>query len=187
MILFVNACARPESRTYALAQKALSYLPGEATQLNLYEEDLKPLTYEDLTKRDEGIGRGDYSGEIFRYAREFREADEIVIAAPYWDLAFPSVLKCYVETLCVNGLTFFYNEQGIPESLCRAKKLIYVTTAGGPIPEENFGYDYIKAVCTGFFGVGECVCFKAEGLDIFGADVSGILKAAEEKIAETLG
>ncbi len=182
MILFIDACVREESRTRGLAEKAVKLMGGEITRVNLFEENLMPLDGESLKKREACISRADYSDEMFRLAKQLKEADEILIAAPYWDLSFPAVLKCYIEMICVNGLTFAYNEQGIPEGLCRAKRLIYITTAGGFIPEKNFGFDYLKQLFADYFGITESVYIKAEGLDIYGADVAGILEAAEKEI-----
>ena len=76
---------------------------------------------------------GDFSGASFALARTFAAADEVVIAAPYWDMSFPASLKLYVEQLCVNKLTFCYNEKGMPCGLTNVKKAIYFTTAGGYI------------------------------------------------------
>ncbi|MBQ7193498.1 MAG: NAD(P)H-dependent oxidoreductase [Synergistaceae bacterium] len=108
----------------------------------------------------------------------FASADEIVIAAPYWDLSFPASLKNYVEAINVVGLTFGYGEDGRPYGLCRAKRLVYVTTAGGPILNEAYGYGYVRELAQGFYGIPEVVLVKAEGLDIVGADVEGILGEA---------
>jgi len=182
MLLFINACARPQSRTRALAEKAVKKIPDTVEVLNLYEDAPAPLDNAALERRDDCIGRRDFSDPMLRFARQFAEADEIVIAAPYWDLAFPAVLKCYIEAICVNGLTFVYNDKGIPEGLCRAKRLIFVTTAGGFIPENNYGYNYVKQLCTDLFGISDTVCIKAEGLDIYGADIPAILKTAENEI-----
>ena len=186
MILFVNACARPDSRTLMLAKKAIQTISGGIEMLNLFEEDLKPLDYAGLSRRDRFIEKGDYSDRMFRFARQFSAADEIVIAAPYWDLSFPAILKCYIEAICVNGLTFIYNEAGLPEGLCKAEKLIYVTTAGGFIPENNYGYDYVKQLCTDLFGIKNTLCIKAEGLDIQGADVSGIIKKSADQFLSAM-
>lgn len=120
---------------------------------------------------------------MFRYAREFRKADEIVIAAPYWDMSFPASLKCYLEAVSVVGLTFHYLPDGTPEGLCRAQRLTYVTTAGGYIGENNFGYDYVKAIA-GLFGIAQTKEIRAEALDIVGADVEGILRQAEQSFCE---
>ena len=182
MVLFINACARPQSRTLALAEKAIQKISESFETLNLFEENLKPLDYDTLSKREECITEGDFSDAMFRFARQFREADEIVIAAPYWDLSFPAIFKCYIEAICVKGLTFLYNDKGIPEGLCKAKRLIYITTAGGFIPENNYGYDYVKQLCSTLFGIQNTVYIKAEGLDIKGADINGIMKSAEDEI-----
>lgn len=104
-----------------------------------------------------------------------------MIAAPYWDLSFPSLLKVYLEQICIVGLTFQYTPEGIPEGLCKARRIIYVTTAGGPI-YQNMGYDYVKALADTFFGIPETVCFSAQNLDVIGADVEGILQKAEAEI-----
>ena len=86
------------------------------------------------------------------------------------------------ENITVGDVTFRYSEKGIPQSLCKAEKLYYVTTAGGYIGENNFGFDYIKAVASGFFSIGDIEFFSAEGLDIYGADVNGIMQKAKEDI-----
>ncbi|MBQ3425614.1 MAG: NAD(P)H-dependent oxidoreductase [Clostridia bacterium] len=182
MVLFINACARPQSRTLALAKKAVRMIGERSETVELYKENIMPLDFAALSKRDNYVQQVDYSDEVFRYAKQFADADEIVIAAPYWDLSFPAVLKCYIEAICVNGLTFRYNDKGMPEGLCKASRLIYITTAGGYIPENNYGYDYIKQLCTDLFGISDTRCIKAEGLDIINADVTEIIKSAEEEI-----
>lgn len=180
-VLFINACVRPESRTCRLAREVLKRLPGESEELRLYEEPIEPLDQETLEKRTELVARGDYRDSLFRYAKQFAQAADIVVAAPYWDLSFPSILKVYLEQICVTGLTFQYTPEGIPEGLCRARRIIYVTTAGGPI-YQNLGYDYVKALAEGFFGIPEILCYRAENLDVIGADVEGILQEVMRKI-----
>ena len=182
MVLFINACVRPQSRTLSLAKKVLQKISDDYETLNLLDENVKPLDYNAYSKREEKILNSDFSDAVFRFAQQFRKADEIVIAAPYWDMSFPAILKCYLESICIKGLTFRYNENGIPEGLCKAKRLIYVTTAGGYIPDNNFGYDYIKTISSVFFGIKNTVCIKAEGLDILGADTKNIIKTAENDI-----
>ena len=70
----------------------------------------------------------------------------------------------------------------MPQGLCRANKLTYVTTAGGPIFSENFGYGYVRALATTFFGIKETRMIKAENLDIRGADVERLLNDVMGKI-----
>ena len=165
-ILFINACLRSESRTLKLAKSIIKGTGGLVKTVNLYEEDIRPLNKESLMLRDKAATNNDFSNNYFHYAKEFREADEIIIAAPYWDLSFPAVLKTYFENVCIVGLTFIYSEDGKPISLCKAKKLTYVATAGGYIPGKNFAFDYVDALAKEFFGINETTFIKAEGLDI---------------------
>ena len=139
-----------------------------------------------LEKRNQLISSKNFSDPLFRYAAQFAAADEIVIAAPYWDLAFPSILRIYLEHVTVVGVTFQYSPDGIPLGLCKAKRIIYVTTAGGPIADRNLGYDYVKALSDAFYSIPEVLCFQAENLDIQGADVNGILEDAVLRIKEAL-
>lgn len=181
-ILYINACCRENSRTRELAKSLIDSLDGSLQTVDLYKESISPLNGDLLSKRDRLLAENKTDHEMLSFARQFALADTIVIAAPYWDLMFPSVLKVYLENITVCGVTFRYSEKGIPQSLCKAKKLYYVTTAGGYIGENNFGFDYIKALATGFFGISDVKFFSAEGLDIYGADVAEILHKAKENI-----
>ena len=181
-ILFINACVRPNSRTLELAKHVLSKLSGSIEEVKLYDEQLSPLTLTELTIRDRASKENDYSSELFKLAKQFASTDTIVIAAPYWDLSFPAVVKNYFEKITVNGLTFCYGENGIPRGLCKGKRLIYVTTAGGPI-KFNFGYDYVMALAKNFYGIKDVQLVKAEGLDIYGADVENIIESAKNSFS----
>ena len=184
-ILFLNACARPASRTLELAQTFLQTLKGEIQEVRLQETYLPPLDLKGIEKRDQAARTRDFSDPVFDAAKQFAAADIIVIAAPYWDMMFPAVLKTYLENITVSGVTFDYSDQGQPLSLCRARALHYVTTSGGFIGQNDFGFSYIKALAQGFFGIGSVTRYAAEGLDIFGADTAGILKKAKLAMTET--
>ena len=56
-ILFINACVRPESRTYMLAQSVLSHLEGEVLFLHLNDEKLPHLDAKTLRRRDELLAK----------------------------------------------------------------------------------------------------------------------------------
>ena len=158
-ILFINACVRENSRTLVLARDILSKMSGEVTELDLNLENIVPLKCDLLEKREKLIRNGNREDPMFSYARQFAEADEIVIAAPFWDLSFPALLKTYFEQITVSGITFEYIN-GKPNGLCKAKKLTYVTTSGGPI-FADFGYEYIKALAKNFYGITETKAYRA--------------------------
>lgn len=173
MTLFINCCPRDSSRTERLARKLLEKL-GEYDEVNPEKEGLVPMSKERLNYRTELLQKGDLSNDIFKYAKQFAAADTIVIAAPFWDLSFPSVLKIYIENIYVTGIVSKYDSDGTPKGLCKAKKLYYVTTAGGPY-DGRFSFDYLKELAESFFGIGETVLIKAEMLDIIGNDAEKIL------------
>ena len=175
MILYVNACVRGESRTDRIARVLLGRLGGKQEEVRLSEDTPEPLSAKRLARRTALIERGDYADPMFRYARQFQRADTIVIAAPYWDLSFPAVLRTYLENVYVTGLVSEYTPEGIPHGLCRARKLWYVTTAGGPyVPD--FSYDYIRALATRCFGIPETELVMAEMLDVEGFDAETIVR-----------
>ena len=180
-ILFINACVRKRSRTRDLAGRVLKELDGEITEVRPAEET-EPIKDEDFINfRNAASMNNDFSDRAFSAARQFAQADAVVVAAPYWDLSFPAVLKAYFEQINVLGLTFEYTENGTPRGLCRAKKLIYVSTAGGPVISDEYGYGYVKTLAQAFYGIEDVSQIKAEGLDVIGADVEGILDDAFEK------
>lgn len=180
--LFINSCVRPESRTKMLAEYVLSHLEGEVVEVNLEQEGIMPLDLTMLNLRSELAQAGDFSHPMFDAAKKFASADAIVIAAPYWDLSFPASLKSFIEAINIVNLTFAYSTEGFPYSMCKAKRLIYVTTAGGPIISDAFGYGYIEALAKAFYGIDELYYFKAENLDVVGVDVEEVLAKTKKEI-----
>ena len=213
-ILYINACVRPDSRTAALAQHVLKRLgciidsdgvavtDGGASadspqleEVRLERELLQPLYRRRLQVREALLEKGDTLSPFFRYAQQFAAADTIVIAAPYWNLLFPASLNLYLENICAIGVTFRYDKNDQPQTLCKAKKLLYVSTAGGPLIGANsspdasarhLGYEYVKTLAKNFFHIDDCTLFCAEGLDIAGADVDAILSKAYAQIDAAL-
>ena len=182
MILFINACVRNTSRTKRLAECLLKKFNDEIKEVNLEKENILSLDNKTLDLRTKLIEAQNFDNPIFDYAKDFANADTIVIAAPFWDLSFPASLKCYIEAVNILGLTFEYSSDGIPFGLCKAKKLCYITTSGGKIFNDEYGFGYIKSLCNNFYGIKDVSCIKAENLDVVGSDVETILKLAEEEI-----
>lgn len=176
MILFVNACVRKESRTKRIADDLLSQLDDRVEEITLGNVMFPNTNQEFLNKRDQCISKGDYSNSYFDFAKQFAEADTIVIAAPYWDLSFPAILKQYIEHINILGITFEYTPEGVPHGKCKAKKLYYVMTAGGDFVPEEFGFGYIKALAQNFYGIKDVELIKVVGLDIQGNDAEAIVK-----------
>ena len=176
MILYINACVREHSRTNRLAENLLAGLDAEVEEVRLSDISFPAVDEAFLKNRDRLIAAGEFDNSLFALARQFAAADQIVVAAPYWDLSFPSVLKQYFEQINVLGITFVYTPEGIPKGLCRAKKLYYVMTAGGMYVPEEFGFGYVRALAQNFYGIEDVQLIRAVGLDIDGADVESIMK-----------
>lgn len=181
MILFINACVRKESRTLRLAKNLLDTLEGEIKEVKLEKVKFPIVDEEFINHREDLKNASKYDDPMFDLARDFANADLIVVAAPYYDLSFPAMLKQYFEQINVLGLTFTYSESGTPVGLCKAESLYYVTTAGGQIISDDYGFGYVKALANAFYGINDVKQIKAEGLDIIGADVEAILEEANLK------
>ena len=165
--LIVDCCIRGvHSATRRYYQAYLSSIPeGENQLLELASLQLAPLDAEALEERDRLCRAEAFDHDKFRLARQFQEAEEILIAAPYWDLSFPALLKVYLEQVCVSGLTFGYQEDGRCVGFCRAERLLYFSTCGGYTGEANLGWEYVKALAA-MLGIRECIPYIIEGMDI---------------------
>ena len=181
-ILYINACVRKESRTKKLTEKLIQKLNMPYEEIILEDIDFSIVNEEYLNKRDDLISAGAFEDPMFDHARQFAEADVIVIAAPFWDLSFPAMLKQYLEQINVVGITFKYSEKGIPTGLCKADRLFYVTTAGGHYVPEEFGFGYVKSLAQNYYGIQDVRLIRAAGLDIEGADVDSIMREAETEL-----
>ena len=183
-VLYVDCCIRREqSRTKRLADAFLSALPSDCRveHLDLMAEDLSYFKDSYFAQREQLLAAGERDHPRFRYAHQFAEADLIVMAAPFWDLDFPALLKVYIEQVSVDGITFGSTEAGL-RGLCRASKLVFLTTRGGFYTGDamEMGSRYLDALHT-FFGIGAYTCIAADGMDVAGFDAEASLAAAMQK------
>ena len=117
-VLFVDCCIRREaSRSKELAEYFIQKLEEtgayEIERLCLMDENLSYFSDGFFLQREALLAEGKFDHPRFRYAHRFAAADKIVIAAPFWDLSFPALLKVYIENLCVDGITFHSDETGL--------------------------------------------------------------------------
>ena len=157
-------------------------MSGEIVEVNLNQENIVPLNRELIEKRECLLRSERRDDPMLCYARQFADADEIVIAAPFWDLSFPAILKAYIEQITVAGITFEYID-GRPHGLCKAKRLTYVTTSGGPILVD-FGYEYMKALAKGFYGISQTKAYRAMNLDVNMIAAQDVLTKADISVIE---
>ena len=185
-LLFLNACIdRERSRTLRIARAAVSILEDrgyETEEIILEDEYVLPMTTEILGKRNTLLKEGRYDDPLFSKARTFRNADRVIIAAPFWDFGFPSVLKTYLESVSCPGITYRYTPEGELIGLCRAERITYITTRGGFISDEkDLGFATIGELGN-YFGIPEVDCISANAMDIPTTDVDATINRVIEEL-----
>lgn len=183
-VLYIDSAISDNSRTRRICDAYIEKnFQGEeyaVTRLRLSRLDMLPLDDQRLAARILTMKPDNIKETDFTLARQIASADILLVGAPYYDFSFPALLKIYVENIMINGIAFVYDETGI-KSLCKAKKLVYITTCGGYIQEGfNFGYEYMCGVCK-ILGVSSTEFISAQGLDIIGNDAD---KIVDEAIAQ---
>ncbi len=184
-LLFVDCCISQRgkaSRTRALAEAFLTAFQAAhrevemeiVTQETLLE--LRPFAPDALNDRDALASIGAWDAPVFNLARQFRAADRIVVAAPFWDLSFPAALRTYIEYISANGLTYHYEADGYHGD-CRAERLVYLTSGGDLEREDSLGALYWRQLCA-MFGIKQFDYVFAGGLDIDPARTAELLEAA---------
>lgn len=186
-LLFIDSCIRGESsRTKIVANAFLTELLArndysvETVDLNC--ADIAPLDKRAYEHREKLLAEEQFDDPTFRFARQFAKADLVVVAAPFWDMGIPAKLKTYFENVSVSGFTFKCNEQG-SVGLCRAAKMIYITTRGMEIEDGSFmeqASPYLRALAV-FFGIRSFYTVSAKGLDVYVDKVDELVSEAVDR------
>jgi len=191
-VLYIDCCIRrDQSRTRILAEAVLAALQAKETyqveRLCLMDEPLMPLSEGFFAQRESLLAEHKHSHPRFRYAHQFSQAGRVIVAAPFWDLGFPSLLKLYIENICLDGITFGVDERGT-HGLCKAERLLFLTTRGGDYRNSKLemGARYLGALCE-FWGIPCFDVVAADGLDLGREEVKTILDRAIEEALILVG
>lgn len=163
-LIYINACMRAGSRTGRIASAIIEELGRkyEVETIDLTQNMYPIADNTTLEDRNNGI----VPEEHVVLARKIAAADRIVIAAPFWDMSFPSALKVFFENMSLFGVTFDSNDKEC-YGLCNAEKVMYITTRGMDIstgdPLEQ-ATPYIKAL-SHLWGWGELTVISAQNMD----------------------
>ena len=184
-VLFINSCIRAEnSRTKKIADAFIAELKKTASFkieiVTVDETNLAPLGRKEYENRENLLSLGLTDEKTFDYAKQFAAADLIVVAAPFWDMGIPAKLKTYFENVSVSNLTFKCTQDG-SEGLCRAERMVYITTRGMDIPDGSDmeqASPYLIALCK-FFGIKRFSMISAFGLDVRPDDADGLVDEAK--------
>ena len=162
-LVVINACVRQgESRTLQIAEPVIRALAErfETVRYDLPEmEGVVPLTPALFAAR----GAGDVPAWAAAAAREIAAADRILIAAPFWDMGIPAVLKAFFEQTSLFDVTF--TDDGT--TFCRAPKVLFITTRGMDIPTGDAreqATPYLRALGT-LWNFGELTTVAARNMD----------------------
>ena len=175
-LLYIDACIRnAESRTKRIARPIVEALAEryEVETLCLNELELEIVKEDLIARRNSGI----IDPTVMAWACKVRDADRIVIAAPFWDMSFPAALKNFLELCSIFDVTFCSNETTCYGN-CRAEKLLFITTRGMDIPTgdpREQATPYLKAL-SWLWGIGPLEVVAARNMDYVSAE------AVEEKV-----
>ena len=163
-IFYVDACLRTGSNTKKIADAIIAKLAEryEIETVRLSENTFPIVNNDILNDRANGIVPEEY----VEMAKKLADADRLVIAAPFWDMSFPSALKVFLENMSLFNVTFGSNEKEC-YGLCKAEKVLYITTRGMNINTGDAleqATPYIKAIGK-LWGLGELHVISAQNMD----------------------
>lgn len=164
-LLYIDACIRDEqSRTKRIATPVIEALKQkyEVQTLVINDLDLSIVKKDLITKRN----NGDIDPQVMSWAESVRDADRIVIAAPFWDMSIPAALKNFLELCSIFDVTFKSDDKTCYGN-CKAEKMLYITTRGmdintGDVLEQ--GSSYLKAL-SWLWGIGPLEVVSAQNMD----------------------
>lgn len=127
-LLYIDSCIRGElSRTKRIAAPIIEKLKEryDVETITINDLELNPVQIDENRRRANGI----VSEEALCWANKIKNADRIVIAAPFWDMSIPAALKTFFELCSLFGVTFDSDEKTC-FGLCKAENVMFITTRG---------------------------------------------------------
>ena len=164
-LLYIDACIRnSESRTKKIAAPIVEALKGiyDVQTLVLNELQLE-VVQEDLIRRRI---KGEIDFTVMSWAEMVRDADRIVIAAPFWDMSIPAALKVFIELCSIFDVTFKSDDKTCYGN-CKAEKMLFITTRGMDIAtgdELEQATSYLTALSR-LWGIGPLQVVAAQNMD----------------------
>ena len=188
-LLYIDSCIRGElSRTKRIATPIVEKLSKryEVETITINNLNLVPVQADENRRRASGI----VSEEAICWANKIKNADKIVIAAPFWDMSIPAALKTFFELCSLFHVTFDSDDKTC-YGLCKAENVMLITTRGMKIktgdPLEQ-ATPYLKALFW-LWGIKGSEVVARENFDYLPQDKieEEIASAIEEglRIAET--
>lgn len=109
---------------------------------------------------------GDIPQYVLDWANLIKNADRIVISAPFWDMSIPSSLKVFIELCSIMNITFKSDDKTCYGN-CKCEKLLLITTRGMNIATRDKldqATSYLEALSS-LWGLGEVYVVSAQNMD----------------------
>src|SRR6202166_3299204 len=198
-LLQIDSSARAGSVTRRLTAKFAEQWRANHPTGEVIERDLSttmlPLITDDwsatrLEPSKLSSAQRNYLSASDRLIEELQVADTIVIEAPMYNFAIPSLLKAWVDQIVRVGKTVAYGPHG-PKGLLGNKRVVVITARGGAYekgtPGEKFDFQepYLRHIF-GFIGLTDVTFIHAENQlrERAGSSLSAALEQIGRVVAE---
>lgn len=178
-IVYINCCIRGnDSRTLKIAQPIIQDIRkyAEVVEINLAELDLKPYNKALYSEKANGYIEHRY----IEYSKLVADSDGLIIAAPFWDMSFPSQLKTFLEGISLFDVMFISDDKQCI-GIAKCPFMLFITTRGMNIPQGNEleqATPYLKALCW-LWGIKDFQCVDAYNFDYLSEDkIANAIKEA---------
>ena len=163
-LMVIDACMHEGSRTRKILEPVVAELSKRySVEKIVLEADSYPVVGKKiLNERSSGY----VPPEIVETAKRIASAERLVIAAPFWDMSYPSALKVFFENMSLFNITFANNGKEFT-GLCKCEKVLYITTRGMNIKTGEAleqATPYIRALSR-LWGLGELTVIAEENMD----------------------
>ena len=175
VIAVIDSTIREESRTRLILNGVLDHFKNiEFKYFNLNSFEI-PLTNSKnfLEKNNDEF--------FFNVAKEIAQADAMIVAAPFWDMTYPALLKAFFEKISILDVMFADG----PDScigISHNKFMFYITTRGMNIKTDSpldGATKSLRALCA-LWGIPKLVTLAANNMDYLSAE------EIDQKIQKTI-
>ena len=179
--LIINAHPNPHSSmsaTNRMVAHLLAKLPAGSVQtVNLAETDIQPLDKAAVEmfiatvfqRQQPNAEQAALFARMMSVVNQVKSARRLVIAYPMYNFGIPARLKDWLDNLVVAGETFRFGEDGTPQGLMGAHKVLLLQASGSvysegrPMAQMDFASSYLKSLLGGFLGFASVDTVRAEG------------------------
>ena len=179
--LIINAHPNPHSSmsaTNRMVAHLLGKLPAGSVQtVNLAETDIQPLDKAAVEmfiatvfqRQQPNAEQAALFARMMSVVNQVKSARRLVIAYPMYNFGIPARLKDWLDNLVVPGETFRFGEDGAPQGLMGAHKVLLLQASGSvysegrPMAQMDFASSYLTTQLGGFLGFASVDTVRAEG------------------------